>query len=304
MSNCDINEFPQLLNRFKIIVFDWDGTAVKNRAADASIISSRLKKLLELGVYIVIITGTNFDNINNQSISLINNLYKERLFVCTNRGSEVYIFDKNSNPILAYKKGATKKENYLLTKIVDDSKKVIEGTSKVKVVVVYNRLNRRKIDLIPEWKDPQKSEIKKLLDSVNNKLETLGFAGGIHKAFNLVKGLAKSSGLENFKITSDVKHIEIGLTDKSDSINWVLANIARKNKILNSEILVGGDEFGEVEGFQGSDYKMFIKSEQGITYFSVGVEPNGVPPSILNIGGGPDCFIKVLEYQISLTEKI
>lgn len=300
MLDCNINNYPELLKSFKIIAFDWDGTAVENRKVDATLVTSKLEDLLKLGIYIVIVTGTNFDNINNQSTSLIQGLYKQNLFVCTNRGSEVYGFNKDSEPILIYRREASQKENMLLDKIAESSKKLIEGASVTDIQIIYNRLNRRKIDLIPEWSDPQKSEIDKLLETTSLKLDKQGFSGGIHKAFKQVKDLAKSLGLNNAKVTSDVKHIEIGLTDKEDSIRWVLANIAEKNKILNSEILIGGDEFGMIAGFQGSDDKMVIKNEPDITYFSVGVEPNGTPPSVINLGGGPDCFVKVLELQISM----
>src|ERR1035437_9083388 len=100
MNNCCIDKHPELTKPFKIIAFDWDGTAVENRKVDASLVTSKLDSLLKLGVYIVIITGTNFDNVNNPSTSLINGAHKEKLFVCTNRGSEVYGFNQNSEPVL------------------------------------------------------------------------------------------------------------------------------------------------------------------------------------------------------------
>lgn len=42
-----------LLSRpFKIIAFDWDGTAVVSRSEDASIVRGYLERLLGLGVYV------------------------------------------------------------------------------------------------------------------------------------------------------------------------------------------------------------------------------------------------------------
>ncbi|MDP2726721.1 MAG: hypothetical protein Q8P59_04185, partial [Dehalococcoidia bacterium] len=56
-----------LLSRpFKIIAFDWDGTAVASRNEDATPVQRLLERLLELGVYIVVITGTNFQNVDRQ----------------------------------------------------------------------------------------------------------------------------------------------------------------------------------------------------------------------------------------------
>jgi hypothetical protein len=39
--NCNTKNFPKLIKPFKIIAFDWDGTAVENRQVDASIITSK-----------------------------------------------------------------------------------------------------------------------------------------------------------------------------------------------------------------------------------------------------------------------
>lgn len=290
----------KLNKKFKIIAFDWDGTAVVSRKADASVATSKLEELLKLGVYIVVITGTNFGNIDKQFSSFINGKHKQNLFVCTNRGSEVFSFNENSEPVLIYNRAATDKENELMDKVVIRLKEMMQEMSIVDVNIVFDRLNRRKFDLLPEWSDPPKSEIDELLNRVQNKLKSKGFAGGIQKAFKTMHDLAKTSGLTKAKITSDVKHIEIGLTDKSDSIFWMLENIARKNGILNEEILIGGDEFGPIAGFQGSDYKMVVKEYPGIIYFSVGVEPNGVPEEVILLGGGPEKFVEVLESQISL----
>jgi len=45
-------------------VLDWDGTAVENRHEDAAPVRERFERLLQLGVRIVITTGTHFGNIH------------------------------------------------------------------------------------------------------------------------------------------------------------------------------------------------------------------------------------------------
>jgi hydroxymethylpyrimidine pyrophosphatase-like HAD family hydrolase len=301
MWSCNIDKYSQLNKSFKIIAFDWDGTAVVNRKADASLVTRKLEELLKLGIYIVVITGTNLGNIDKQFSSFIKGEHKQNLYVLTNRGSESYGFNCESNSIILYKRVADEEENKLLDKVVDTVKEKIENSSNIKVNITYDRLNRRKLDLIPEWKNPGKHEIDKLLIETQNRLIKGGFAGGINKAFKLMLNVAKSSGLTKAKITSDVKHLEVGLTDKSDSIWWMINQVARINKIPNEQILIGGDEFGSIAGFEGSDSKMILSNEKGITYFSVGIEPNGTPEPVINLGGGPDCFIRLLEKQIQLS---
>lgn len=304
MNNCKIDKYSELNKPFKIIAFDWDGTAVPNRAADAAPVAKTIRELMELEVIIFVVTGTNFDNIDRQFCSHITGKCKENLYIATNRGSEIYGFDENSQQKLLYRREATVKENELLNKTVERTRDEIENSSNVKVNIIYDRLNRRKLDLIPEWSDPPKDEIDKLLLKVQSWLENNGFAGGIQKAFKLMTNIAKTSGFTKAKITSDIKHIEIGLTDKSDSICWMLSHIAEKKKISDNKILIGGDEFGNIGGFEGSDYKMVIKNHPEITYFSVGIEPNGVPPPILYSGGGPECFLRLMKNQILLLKSV
>jgi hydroxymethylpyrimidine pyrophosphatase-like HAD family hydrolase len=299
-NSCNIQNYPQLLKPYKIIAFDWDGTAVKDRKSDASSITRKLEELLKLEIYIVIITGTNFDNINNQFASFIKGKHKQYLYLCTNRGSEVFGFDENSNNLLLYKRIASSIENELLDKIAERTKFSIENISNANIKIIYNRLNRRKIDLLPSWIDPKKSEIDKLLNETEKNLLKNGFAGGIKKAYVLLSNHARAYGLNNARITTDVKHLEIGLTDKADSIVWILENIAEKNNIKDDEILVGGDEFGEIAGFEGSDSKMILSGKNGLIYFSVGIEPNGVPDKVILVGGGTGCFEKIIAKQVDI----
>jgi hypothetical protein len=113
-------QLRQLDRPFKVIVFDWDGTAVMDRNEDASEVRLLLEVLLNLGVQIVVITGTNFGNVDKQLSACISGLHKTRLYVCSNRGSEVFGFDTLGRPLLIYRRLATPQEDELLTKIAED----------------------------------------------------------------------------------------------------------------------------------------------------------------------------------------
>jgi len=293
----------ETLNHFvRIVAFDWDGTAVENRAADASMVGMRLEYLMQNGVQIVVITGTNLNNIDRQFSSFVKGPHKQNLYICSNRGSEVYGFDQESNPIPLHMRVASKEENEALTKTAEAVRDEIERCSGVKIGIVYDRLNRRKIDLIPEpeWADPPKSEIGELLIATENRLKNGGWTGGIRAAFDLTEHLALQNGLRNAKITSDVKHIEVGLTDKTDSVAWVMNQLAKLKGIHSVDILFAGDEFGPIAGFDGSDFKMVTPEARDAVYVSVGPEPNGVPEGVIHLGGGPRRFMQLLEEQIKL----
>lgn len=285
---------------FKVIAFDWDGTAVPNRKVDARPVAVVLDELLKAGVYIVVITGTNFSHVDRQFSSLVTGKHKRNLFVCTNRGSEVYGFDSDSQPVLFHRRDATPQENEALDKAAEALKDYIERHSNVQVDIIYDRLNRRKIDLIPEWRSPPKSQMGELLEKTEARLTSGGFTGGIHAAFEMATRLAREAGLPDARITSDVKHIEIGLTDKSDSVEWITSELTRKRNIPFTDIMVLGDEFGPVAGFEGSDFLTYRPDEYGMLYISVGREPEGVPPGVIHAGGGPDCFLDIMNDQIAL----
>ncbi len=105
--------------------------------------------------------------------------------------------------------------------------------------------------------------------------------GGIGAVIELTQRLSRQEGLPDARITTDVKHIEVGLTDKSDSIAYLVRQLAPVRAILPEEILIAGDEFGPIAGFEGSDYRMVTRLAAGATMVSVGREPNGVPTGVV-----------------------
>ncbi len=289
---------PEVLRRsFRIIAFDWDGTAVGSRSEDATSVRLRIERLLRGGVVIVVITGTNFENVDRQLSARILGPVKQRLFICANRGSEVFGFDAASRPVVLWRRVATPEENRALGEVADEVQRVVEQRTGLPIQVVYDRMNRRKIDLIPvsEWAAPSKSELPALLRAVEGRLIGHGLSGGVRDVFDLAVQIARARGLPDARITSDVKHVEVGLTDKGDSIAWVLRRVAEPARIAADETLIVGDEFGPVGGVAGSDAHMMIPAARGATFVSVGAEPNGTPAGVVHLGGGPACFRALLD---------
>ena len=284
--------------RFRLIAFDWDGTAVSDRIEDASVVRGPLQRLLRHGVLAFIVTGTNLHNIDGQISREIDGIEKRNLYLATNRGSEVYGFDDHLNPLLLWKRTATPVEDQLLTEIADAVRGHLMSRTGLDIRVIYDRMNRRKVDLIPvdKWKDPPKSALGELLIAVETRLRAAGLPGGLHEVLQDAENTARIKGLDHARITTDVKHIEIGLTDKADSVHWMIRELAAPRKIPPREILVCGDEFGPIAGFPGSDARMLTAGD-GMMYVSVGPEPGGVPPGVVHLGGGPRQFRELLTNQ-------
>ncbi|HEX6799684.1 MAG TPA: glycosyl hydrolase family 65 protein [Ktedonobacterales bacterium] len=282
-----------------MMIFDWDGTAVANRLEDASALARLAEPLLADGCWLIVVTGTSFDHIARQFCDLVAPDCRQRLVVCANRGSEVFGFDKRGQTMLRFRRTATAAEDQALSAIAEAVRDELVQTTHLDIGIVYDRLNRRKIDLIPlpEWVDPPKAEIGALREAVEARLAMAGWRGGIAAVVDLAERLAARAGIA-VRITSDVKHVEIGLTDKADAIAWIRRELMAPEGIGEEAVLVVGDEFGQIGGFPGSDDRLRVGLEAAPAV-SVGIEPSGVPAGVEHLGGGPHAFRALLARQIA-----
>ena len=165
--------------------------------------------------------------------------------------------------------------------------------------VVSERLNRRKIDILPDpqWADPPKARIGASWTRVTEHVRGAGMTS-LADVVTIAHGAARDGGLADPRITSDMKHVEIGLTDKSDSGRWAASWLAQRG-ITGGLILVGGDEFGAVGGVPGSDSFMVVPELARAAVVSVGVEPGGAPSGVAHPGGGPERFGRLLDRQLA-----
>ena len=283
-----------LARRFEAIVFDWDGTAVPDRHADAR----RMRRLIEeaclVGLELVIVSGTHVDNIDGQLAA--RPAGPGGLVLLLNRGSEAFRVDR-VGPRLLERRTATPEEDAALSSAAQLTVDRLESRG-VRARIVAERLNRRKIDLIPEpeWAEPPKARIGELLAAVEARLAAAGVEG-LAGAVTIARSAATGAGLTDARVTSDAKHLEIGLTDKSDSARWIMRELWHGG-IGPGQVLVAGDELGPLGGLPGSDSNLLIGPARRATAVSVGVEPEGVPSGVIALGGGPETFAGVLEDQI------
>lgn len=294
--------WPQCLRRpFRAIVFDWDGTAVSGRDEHPDALAGLIGELQRLKVWVVVVTGTNAGHLDRQLLRLLPATRRRYLLLCTNRGSEVYGFDRRGALVRRWLRQSTPAEEQALTAVAEGVRDALAAQAELEVGIVYDRLNRRKIDLIPveEWADPPKSRIGELLAAVEARLAGAGYPGGLAGAIDLARGLAREHGLADARVTSDVKHIEVGLTDKGDALAWLTRHLLHPRRIPLRDVLIAGDEFGPIAGFAGSDDRLRTGAGDAVVV-SVGREPNGVPEGVIHLGGGPVRFRALLADQIRL----
>jgi trehalose/maltose hydrolase-like predicted phosphorylase len=280
--------------RFEAVVFDWDGTAVPDRSAEASAVRELIEALCAASMDVAVVTGTHIGNVDGQLRA--RPAGPGRLYLCLNRGSEVFIVDERG-PAVIHRRVPTETEEAALdaAALTTVAKLAERG---LRAEIVSQRLNRRKIDVIPdpEWADPPKAKISELLAAVEGRLRSAGL-DGLREVVLVAEEAARDAGLSDPKVTSDAKHVEIGLTDKADSARWVFAELWRRG-IGPAQVLVAGDEFGPLGGLPGSDSLLLPPEAQRAVAVSVGREPTGVSPGVLALGGGPETFLALLRDQL------
>jgi len=132
-----------LERRFEAVVFDWDGTAVPDRRADASELRALIEGLCSLGFDFVVVTGTHVGNVDGQLRA--RPAGPGRLYLCVNRGSEV--FEATAAGVeLIYRRQATPEEEAALDAAATATVAELARHG-LSAEVVSQRLNRRKIDL-------------------------------------------------------------------------------------------------------------------------------------------------------------
>ena len=291
-SRADPAMCPRLARRFEAIVFDWDGTAVPDRHADATRIRHLVEEASTAGLELAVVSGTHVCNVDGQLAA--RPAGPGGLVLALNRGSEVFRVDRQG-PHLLHRRTASAEEDAALSRAAQLTVERLAASGLV-ARIVSERLNCRKIDLIPEpgWEDPPKARIDELLEEVHTRLAAAGI-DGLTAAVEIARGAATDAGLTDARVTSDAKHVEIGLTDKSDSAHWIMRELWRTG-IAPSQVLIAGDELGPLGGLAGSDPSLLV---DGATAISVAVEPNGVPAGVVKLGGGPEMFAAVLEDQLT-----
>ena len=285
--------------RFEACVADWDGTLVPNRHADAGRVRQVIEALCAHGFDVAIITGTHVENVDGQLRARPSG--PGRLLLCVNRGSEVFEC-RHDGPELVTRRIATPEEDAQLDRAAALTVDRLRARG-LEATIVAQRLNRRKIDIIPlaEWVDPPKARIVDLLHATEARLHAAGIAS-VAEVVTIAQEASTDVGLADARITSDAKYVEIGLTDKADAAHWAFADLWAHG-IAPSDVIVAGDEFGLLGGVPGSDSLMLVPESRGCLAVTVGAEPYGPPSGVLPLPGGPDKLLEVLVDQIGRRQR-
>jgi kojibiose phosphorylase len=287
-----------LEREFSVICFAWDGTAVARRDADASAVRSRVERLTSLGVDIAVISSADVADVDAQLRARPG--VEGRLFLYLSRGSEIYVVGP-AGPRLLERREATSLEEEQIVATAEALRDRLVAAG-LDVALVGDHLNRRSVDLIPDWPEPPGASVGELRRRVEERLRGAGFAAGLTECMELAREIGREAGLAHPAVTSDVRHIDVGLTGKADAMHAVTRALVTGRGRRPQDLLVLGDTFGPVVDGQGTDSTMLIPELRRAVYVSVGAEPAGVPAQVLHAGGGPTSFLDILHDQLARRE--
>jgi trehalose/maltose hydrolase-like predicted phosphorylase len=278
----------ELARTCEALVFDWDGSAVRDRRASAQALRWRIEALCALSVDVAVVSSTHVGDIDTQLGARPTG--PGRLFLALNGGSELFAVDERG-PHLIWRRDATPAEEAALERAAP---LVAERLARhgVATGIVSARLNRRRVALVPEaeWSDPPMAPAPGLLTAA-----TARSRGGLSSVISLARLASKEAGLPEPRITSDGTHIEIALTDKSDSMRLLLDKFADRGIGPGLTLVVGGD-LGLRDGVPGGDSFVLPAAAPGIT--TALVEPTGESLEVRYLTGGTGTFRALLDEQL------
>ncbi len=282
---------------FAVLCLEWDGTAVTDLRAREGALRGRLERLTALGVDIAVISDRALGDVDERLRARPD--VEGRLFLFLSRGSEVYVVGP-TGPRLLQRRQATPDEEQRLDEAAEQLRaRLAVGGMKADVVRL---LNRREVDLVPLASDPSRAGALAMRQHVETTLERAG-VHGLAEAVELARLYAEEAGLPHARVGTDVKHVVIGLTDKSDAAREVLRALVDDRGRGPEDLLVLGDELGPAAGPDAGDGFTLVPELRRAVVVSVGPEAAETPP-VLALGGGPDEVLAVLDDQISRREKV
>jgi trehalose/maltose hydrolase-like predicted phosphorylase len=287
------HRLPAALDRrFEAIVFDWDGTAVPDRQTDASRLGKLIEELCALGMELGIVSGGDVGDLDGRLQARPKG--PGRLYLCPNRGSEVFLAGEKGVE-LVYRRQATAAEEAALDAAAEATVADL-GRRGLEASVVSRGLNRRKIDLVPDRADPPEAPAAELLKAVEERLRGAALEG-LSEAIKLADQQARRAGLADPRLTSDARHLEIGLTDKSDSARWLFQELWGRG-IGPGLVAIGDGELRLKGELPGGDSLLLVPEAERAVAFSVGAEPAGAAAGLIELGGGPGRFFDLLADQL------
>ena len=261
---------------FEAVVLDWDSNAFRR----SHVVRRRVEALCAASVDVAAISGSSLRTVDTQLGA--RPAGPGRLLLGVDHGSALYQVDEHG-PQLIRGRRATPAEQAALDRA---GRLVVERLAALGMTSVVSPVRSLSGEVVVVFQDGgARSRADEARGAGAPTLSTVA-------AVAMLAG--KEVGLANPRVTAGVTQLEIGLTDKTDSMTMVVDELATRG-VGPGLTLVVGDEFGRVGDVPGCSSWMLSGA---VTAVSVGVEPGGVPPGVLHRPGGPGSFRVLVDEQL------
>lgn len=287
------------MKRYKAIFFDWDGTAVISRAAPADEVAAAMRPLLRDGVKLAVISGTTYENIAGGKLAKFFSP-QERRNLCLGLGRGAYNFGFDENGVMEQLGGVLPDREIMAAvhRVSFELHDKLFRDHGFNTDIVFNRPNYCKIDLLADVDRGdqlffQADEAQKVLRSLAGK----GWEGGLKGLIELARETGGKYGLD-IAATTDAKYLEVGLSTKSDNVDFLLGRFEQMDGIAAEACCFWGDEYLEIgDGVFGSDSYMYTQRTKHGDFYDVSDSSGVRPEFVRRVGGGVGCFHDFLLHQ-------
>lgn len=281
--------------KYKCVFFDWDGTAVESRTAPAEDVLKAMVPVLRAGVKLIIVSGTTIENIAEGSIE--KNIPEDclgNLYLGLGRGAFDYGF-KDGKPVIINSMLPDKNTLLKIHSASFDLHTKLLRDYDLNSDIVFSRPNYCKVDLMADHDRGGKLFLQQSeIGMVQEKLKRKGISEGLADVIRMADDMGTKYDLPLCS-TTDAKYIEIGITTKSDNVDYFMKNVLYKEGIKAEDCCFVGDEFTYfTDGIRGSDAYMITEATKNGTFIDVSENPWKLPDEVRNIGGGVSAFKEFL----------
>lgn len=288
------------MKTYKAIFFDWDGTAVRSRKEPADKVAACMKPLLEKGVKLIIISGTTYDKIADGRLhGYFTEKELDNLYLGLARGAHNYSFE-DGQPVLHGEFLPKTEEKLRVHDCVFRLHQHLLREYGLESDIVFTRPNYCKLDLMVEHDRSDSLFLQEgETEMVQKILRGHGIAGGLAGLMAMAEQIGRETGIA-VKATTDAKYLEIGLTTKSDNVDYFADQVLVPENIKMSECCFWGDEFIYLdEGIPGSDAYMITEKTKGAEFYDVSDIEGKRPKEVDHTGGETEKFHLFLKKQFS-----
>ena len=287
------------MRKYKAIFFDWDGTAVMNRS-DAGKIAPVMAKLMDKEVRLVIISGTTYKNISGGNLSrYFSERQLENLYLGLGRGAYNYGFNKQGEPVVLSCILPNTAQKVKIHKAAFDMHISLLEKYGFESDIVFTRPNYCKIDLLVDINRSDKLFLQPdEVGVLQDKLLIHGVHGGIKYILDMAVSMGEKHGIQ-LKATTDAKYLELGMSTKTDNVDYFIDTVLGNKGIKIEECCFWGDEFTYLgDEIYGSDAFMITEKSKAADFFDVSEKPIKLPDHVVHHGGGVTGFHDFLQEQL------